>query len=158
MLKFYFNASPAEGLSLPAIFLGNFNAEDRFMMSEEQRKQAIASPRSGTPHKKKPCVQLSTTFPSIENRRFLTRFLPPPMAELKVEGGSRLIGHKIGLTSKAMAGILANRRAGLRPFVRRHVDTGRGQGISRGFLRAPGGGPKLTFILKQTVEGDPMSA
>src|ERR1700684_2254969 len=69
------------------------------MMTEEQRKQAIASLVEA--HRtKKPCMQLSTTFPSIEITDSYA--ISSAMAELKVASGARLIGHKVGLTSKAM--------------------------------------------------------
>ena len=69
------------------------------MMTEDQRKQAIGSLVEA--HRtKKPCLQLSTTFPSIEIADSYA--ISSAMADLKVAGGARLIGHKIGLTSKAM--------------------------------------------------------
>src|ERR1700728_2479662 len=69
------------------------------MMTEDQRKQAIASLVEAN-RTKKPCLQLSTTFPSIEIADSYA--ISSAMADLKVASGSRLIGHKIGLTSKAM--------------------------------------------------------
>jgi len=69
------------------------------MMTEDQRRQAISS-LTQAHRTKKPCLQLSATFPSIEIADSYA--ISSAMAELKVAGGARLIGHKIGLTSKAM--------------------------------------------------------
>ena len=69
------------------------------MLTENQRQQAIASLLEAD-RTKKPCVQLSTTFPSIEIADSYA--ISTAMAELRVARGQRLIGHKIGLTSKAM--------------------------------------------------------
>ena len=69
------------------------------MLTEEQRNQAIASLVEA--HRtKKPCVQLSTMFPSIEIADAYA--ISSAIAELKIASGARVIGHKIGLTSKAM--------------------------------------------------------
>ncbi len=49
---------------------------------------------------RKPITQLSTTFPSIEITDSYA--ISAAVTRQKIEAGGRLIGHKIGLTSKAM--------------------------------------------------------
>jgi len=46
-------------------------------------------------------VQLSVTYPQHHHRGFL-RTSSTAVAQHKIKGGAKLIGHKVGLTSKAM--------------------------------------------------------
>ncbi|HEY0567978.1 MAG TPA: 2-oxo-hepta-3-ene-1,7-dioate hydratase, partial [Xanthobacteraceae bacterium] len=60
-------------------------AADILMEAEKTRKQA---------------VQLSTTYPNIEIEDSYA--ISTEVANRKIKGGRKLIGHKVGLTSKAM--------------------------------------------------------
>jgi 2-oxo-hept-3-ene-1,7-dioate hydratase len=69
------------------------------MLSEHQRAEAIAQLLEA--HRTKiPCVQLSTTFPDIEIEDSYA--ISSAIAETRLKAGARIVGHKIGLTSKAM--------------------------------------------------------
>lgn len=69
------------------------------MLTEAERKTAADHLREA--HRtKKPCVQLSTTFPHIEIADSYA--ISSALADDRLKAGKRIIGHKIGLTSKAM--------------------------------------------------------
>src|SRR5512140_2056762 len=61
------------------------NAADILMAAQKERKQA---------------VQLSVTFPGITIEDAYA--ISTEVAQRKIKAGARLIGHKVGLTSKAM--------------------------------------------------------
>ncbi|NNM75170.1 2-oxo-hept-4-ene-1,7-dioate hydratase [Enterovirga aerilata] len=69
------------------------------MLSEAERlhavEQLLEAERTRTP-----VVQLSKTFPHIEIED--SYWIQSEVTRRKIEGGRKLIGHKIGLTSKAM--------------------------------------------------------
>ena len=69
------------------------------MLSDAERRQAadllLEAERTRTP-----VVQLSKTFPHIEIED--SYWIQSEVTRRKIEGGRKLIGHKIGLTSKAM--------------------------------------------------------
>jgi len=69
------------------------------MLTDAERKTAADHLREA--HRtKKPCVQLSTTFPHIEIADSYA--ISSALADDRLKAGRRIIGHKIGLTSKAM--------------------------------------------------------
>ncbi|GAB4362649.1 MAG: 2-oxo-hepta-3-ene-1,7-dioic acid hydratase [Oricola sp.] len=69
------------------------------MLTESQRKQAIETLLEAN-RTKTPCVQLSTTWPeiTIEDAYAISH----GVARTRLDAGARIVGHKIGLTSKAM--------------------------------------------------------
>lgn len=69
------------------------------MLSEAERLQAVEALLEAE-RTRKPVVQLSTTFPHIAIED--SYWIQSEVTRRKVEGGRRIIGHKIGLTSKAM--------------------------------------------------------
>lgn len=125
------------------------NVEDSFMMTEDQRKQAIDSLIQA--HRTKtPCVQLSTTFPSIEIADSYA--ISSAMADLKVASGSKLIGHKIGLTSKAMQ---ASSQIDEPDYGHLFDDMliQDGAKVRHADFCVPRVEPELTFILKEPLKG-----
>lgn len=69
------------------------------MLSEAERQQAVESLLEAE-RTRTPCRQLSTTFPDIAIED--SYWIQSEVTRRKMDGGRRLIGHKIGLTSKAM--------------------------------------------------------
>lgn len=69
------------------------------MLSDSERKDAIETLLEAD-RSKKPCLQLSTRWPhiTIDDSYAISH----AVAELKIKAGAKVIGHKIGLTSKAM--------------------------------------------------------
>lgn len=69
------------------------------MLSETERNQAVEQLLTAEA-KREPVVQLSTTWPhiTIEDSYAIQK----AVTDRKVAGGARVIGHKVGLTSKAM--------------------------------------------------------
>jgi 2-oxo-hept-3-ene-1,7-dioate hydratase len=119
------------------------------MMTEDQRKQAIDSLVQA--HRtKKPCLQLSTTFPSIEIADSYA--ISSAMADLKVASGSKLIGHKIGLTSKAMQ---ASSQIDEPDYGHLFDDMliQDGAKVRHADFCVPRVEPELTFILKEPLKG-----
>ena len=70
------------------------------MLSESERQRAVEILLEAQ-RSKKPCLQLTKTFPHIEIEDSYA--ISSAMAQLRVrEQGQKIIGHKVGLTSKAM--------------------------------------------------------
>jgi len=69
------------------------------MLNEKERQNAVEL-LLGAHKSKAPIVQLSTTYPDIEIEDSYA--ISSAVMEKQVAGGAKLIGHKIGLTSKAM--------------------------------------------------------
>jgi len=69
------------------------------MLSEPQRKQAAQSMLQAE-REAKPVVQLTTTYPAITVEDAYA--VQSEVIAVKVAAGRRVVGHKIGLTSKAM--------------------------------------------------------
>ena len=69
------------------------------MLSDDQRRQSAAD-ILGAERNKKPIVQLSTTFPdiTIEDAYAIQKH----WVDLRLKEGAKIVGHKIGLTSRAM--------------------------------------------------------
>jgi 2-oxo-hept-3-ene-1,7-dioate hydratase len=119
------------------------------MMTEDQRQQAIASLVEA--HRtKSPCVQLSTTFPSIEIADSYA--ISSAMAELQIASGRRLIGHKIGLTSKAMQ---ASSQIDEPDYGHLFDDMliQDGAKVRHADFCVPRVEPELTFVLKEPLKG-----
>ncbi|AXS40775.1 2-oxo-hept-4-ene-1,7-dioate hydratase [Breoghania sp. L-A4] len=119
------------------------------MLNEEQRRQAIASLEEA--HRTKvPCVQLSQTYPDIEIADSYA--ISSALAEARVAQGATIIGHKIGLTSKAMQastgidepdyGYLFSDQLLNDGAIVKHAD-----------FCVPRVEPELTFILKEPLKG-----
>jgi 2-oxo-hept-3-ene-1,7-dioate hydratase len=69
------------------------------MLSETERTAAVGLLIEAR-RTRKPCLQLSTTFPGIEIEDSYA--ISSAIADRRREEGARIVGHKIGLTSKAM--------------------------------------------------------
>ena len=69
------------------------------MLSEAERRQAVEQLLEAE-RTRTPVVQLSKTFPHIQVED--SYWIQSEVTRRKIEGGRKLIGHKIGLTSKAM--------------------------------------------------------
>jgi 2-oxo-hept-3-ene-1,7-dioate hydratase len=69
------------------------------MLSEADRKKAVDALLTAE-KERKPCVQLSKTWPDITIEDAYA--ISSAVTEHKIKNGAKLIGHKIGLTSKAM--------------------------------------------------------
>ena len=69
------------------------------MLTEEQRASAVKMLRDAQTSKV-PCVQLSKTFPEIEIGDSYA--ISSMLADERIATGTKVVGHKIGLTSKAM--------------------------------------------------------
>jgi 2-oxo-hept-3-ene-1,7-dioate hydratase len=69
------------------------------MLSESERRQAVEQLLEAE-RTRTPVVQLSKTFPHIAIED--SYWIQSEVTRRKIEGGRKLIGHKIGLTSKAM--------------------------------------------------------
>jgi 2-oxo-hept-3-ene-1,7-dioate hydratase len=69
------------------------------MLTDHERSLAVQSLR--TAHvTREPCEQLSTRFPNIEIEDSYA--ISSALAQERIGRGTKVIGHKIGLTSKAM--------------------------------------------------------
>ena len=69
------------------------------MMSQAERRQA-ADILLAAEQERKQAVQLSKTWPAITMEDAYA--ISTEVADRKIEAGAKLIGHKVGLTSKAM--------------------------------------------------------
>jgi len=119
------------------------------MLNKDQKQQAvdalIEAQRSKTP-----CIQLSTTWPeiTIEDAYDISRI----MADRRVAAGARLIGHKIGLTSKAMqVSVNIDEPDYGHLFDDMLLDDG--ARVNHADYCAPRVEPELTFVLKEPLQG-----
>lgn len=119
------------------------------MLTEEQRAAAVDALLEA--HRtKRPCVQLSSMFPAIEITDSYA--ISSAIADRRIADGRRIIGHKIGLTSKAMQassqidepdyGHLFDDMLLQDGAVVRHAD-----------FCIPRVEPELTFVLKSPLRG-----
>src|SRR5579871_1470947 len=69
------------------------------MLSETERKQAVEILLNAEKQREQ-AVQLSVTFPHIRIEDSYA--ISTAVAQRKIAAGAKLIGHKVGLTSKAM--------------------------------------------------------
>ena len=119
------------------------------MLTNEQREQAISSLREA--HRtKQPCIQFSKTFPEIEIEDSYA--ISSAWADERIKNGAKIIGHKIGLTSKAMQqssgidepdyGYLLDDQVYSDGVILNHAD-----------YCVPRVEPELTFVLKEPLKG-----
>lgn len=119
------------------------------MLSEVERNEAIEALLEAD-RTKTPCLQLSTRFPhiTIDDSYAISN----EIAQRRMAAGARMLGHKIGLTSKAMQqssqidepdyGVLLDNMLIADGAKVRHED-----------YCVPRVEPELTFILKQPLKG-----
>ncbi len=119
------------------------------MLSEEQRQQAIENLRQA--HRtKKPCTQLSTTFPQIEIADSYA--ISSAIANERIAEGRRIIGHKIGLTSKAMQASSQIDEPDY-GYIFDDMLLNDGVKVNHADFCVPRVEPELTFILKEPLKG-----
>lgn len=119
------------------------------MLSESERRQAIDTLIQAQ-QSRTPCVQLSTTWPhiSIEDAYAISRTI----AERRAGEGARLVGHKVGLTSKAMQ---ASSQIDEPDYGHVFDDMvfADGARIPHADYCIPRVEPELTFVLKEPLRG-----
>lgn len=119
------------------------------MLSEDQRRQAVAALEEA--HRtKQPCVQLSTTFPDIEIADSYA--ISSALAEARVAAGARIVGHKIGLTSKAMQASSGIDEPDYGYLFDDQVMSD-GAKVNNADFCVPRVEPELTFVLKEPLKG-----
>lgn len=119
------------------------------MLTKQERDQAVADLVEA--HRtKKPCLQLSTKFPHIEIEDSYA--ISSAMADLKITEGCEIIGHKIGLTSKAMQ---ASSKIDEPDYGYMFSDMVLQDGakVKHSDFCVPRVEPELTFILKEPLKG-----
>lgn len=119
------------------------------MLTEEQRQQAVDMLR-GAHRTKQPCVQLSTSFPDIEIEDSYA--ISSAMADGWVKEGARIIGHKVGLTSKAMQASSQIDEPDY-GFILDDMLFHDGAKLPHENYCVPRVEPELTFILKEPLKG-----
>ena len=119
------------------------------MLTEQQHLEAANNLREAH-RSKQPCTQLSTTFPdiTIEDAYAISSLL----AEERVQSGSRIIGHKIGLTSKAMQ-VSSQIDEPDYGYVFDDMLLNDGTTVRRADFCIPRVEPELTFVLAQPLKG-----
>lgn len=110
-------------------------AVDILLKAEAERKQA---------------TQLSTTFPHIEIEDSYA--ISTAVMEHKVKGGAKLIGHKIGLTSKAMQASSQIDEPDYGHLLD-YMLLNDGAKVNHADFCVPRVEPELTFILKEPLKG-----
>ena len=98
----------------------------------------------------KKAVQLSTTWPNITIEDAYA--ISTEVAQRKIAAGAKLIGHKVGLTSKAMQRSSQIDEPDYGLPARLHDDRGRRQGPARDYCR-PRVEIELAFILGKPLKG-----
>lgn len=119
------------------------------MLSDADRKKA-AEILLTAEKERKPALQLSKTWPNIEieDSYAISRMV----TEHKIAGGAKLIGHKVGLTSKAMQQSSQIDE----PDYGHLLDTmllSDGAKVAHADYCVPRVEPELTFILKEPLKG-----
>lgn len=119
------------------------------MLTTEQRNRAVAMLREA--HRtKKQAERLSAAFPEIEVADSYA--ISSMLAQERVDGGARIVGHKIGLTSKAMQ---ASSKIDEPDYGYLFSDQVMSDGAKVRFedFCVPRVEPELTFVLKQPLKG-----
>lgn len=119
------------------------------MLSDDERRQAVETLLEA--HRTKvPCTQLSTTFPHITIDDAYA--ISSTIAERRIAEGAKLIGHKIGLTSKAMQ---ASSQIDEPDFGYLFDDMllPDGAKVRHADFCVPRVEPELTFVLKDRLQG-----
>lgn len=119
------------------------------MLSESERNQAIETLLEAN-RTKKPCVQLSTTWPGITIDDAYA--ISHGVAKTRLARGARIVGHKIGLTSKAMQ---ASSQIDEPDYGHIFDDMLLNDGaiVQHADYCVPRVEPELTFILKEPLKG-----
>jgi 2-oxo-hept-3-ene-1,7-dioate hydratase len=119
------------------------------MLTEAQRAEAVSHLLQA--HKtKQPCIQLSTTFPNIEIADSYA--ISSAIKDMKLAQGARVIGHKIGLTSKAMqlSSMIDEPDYG---YLFDDMLLTDGAKVTHADFCVPRVEPELTFVLKSPLKG-----
>ncbi len=119
------------------------------MLTDEERQKAIETLIEAE-RTRVPAVQLSTTYPHIAIEDAYA--ISTAVTEYKVANGAKLIGHKVGLTSKAMQ---ASSKID-EPDYGHLLDNmliADGATVNHDAYCIPRVEPELTFILKQPLKG-----
>lgn len=119
------------------------------MLNDSERNQAVEALLQAD-RSKTPCPQLSTTWPhiTIEDAYAISH----AVAEHRKAGGARIVGHKIGLTSKAMQ---ASSKIDEPDYGHVFDDMLLDDGaiVQHADFCVPRVEPELTFILKEPLKG-----
>ena len=119
------------------------------MMSDADRKRAVEILLAAE-KERKPAVQLSKTFPQIEIEDSYA--ISSMVTDHKIRNGARLIGHKIGLTSKAMQASSQIDEPDYGHLLD-HMLLNDGAKVKHADYCVPRVEPELTFILKEPLKG-----
>ena len=119
------------------------------MLTEQERVQAVSALVQAE-HTRQQADRLSQTYPAIEIEDAYA--ISRAVARRRAEGGDRLIGHKVGLTSKAMraASKIDEPDYG---HVFASMLIGDGATVAHADFCVPRVEPELTFILKAPLRG-----
>lgn len=119
------------------------------MLTDIQRNQAIDALKEA--HRtKKPCTQLSTTFPEIEIEDSYA--ISSALATDRQNAGAKIIGHKIGLTSKAMQASSQIDEPDY-GYIFDDMLLEDGAKVNHADFCIPRVEPELTFVLKEPLKG-----
>ncbi len=123
------------------------------MLSDGQRDEAVAQLLEA--HRtKKPCVQLSKTFPDIEIEDSYA--ISSAISERRQKAGARVVGHKIGLTSKAMQASSQIDEPDY-GYIFDDMVLEDGAKVRHADYCVPRVEPELTFVLKEPLKGPGIS-
>lgn len=120
------------------------------MLSDKQRQDCVAQLLEAD-KLKKPCVQLSTTYPDIEIEDAYAISSAVAAHRMKTRG-SKIIGHKIGLTSKAMQ-LSSQIDEPDYGYIYDDMVMADGAIVKHSDFCVPRVEPELTFILKEPLKG-----
>jgi 2-oxo-hept-3-ene-1,7-dioate hydratase len=119
------------------------------MLSNAERQKAVDILLAAETERKQ-AVQLSKTFPSIEIEDSYA--ISSMVTEHKIRNGAKLIGHKIGLTSKAMQASSQIDEPDYGHLLD-HMLLNDGAKVPHANYCVPRVEPELTFILKEPLKG-----
>ena len=119
------------------------------MLSDADRKKAVEILLTAE-KERKPAVQLSKTWPNIEIEDSYA--ISSMVTEHKIRNGAKLIGHKIGLTSKAMQASSQIDEPDYGHLLD-HMLLNDGAKVPHANYCVPRVEPELTFILKEPLKG-----
>jgi 2-oxo-hept-3-ene-1,7-dioate hydratase len=119
------------------------------MLSDADRKKAVEILLEAE-KERKPAVQLSKTYPNIEIEDSYA--ISSMVTEHKIKNGAKLIGHKIGLTSKAMQASSQIDEPDYGHLLD-HMLLNDGAKVPHANYCVPRVEPELTFILKEPLNG-----
>lgn len=119
------------------------------MLTKAEREAAVQILLKAEAERKQ-ATQLSTTFPHIEIEDSYA--ISTAVMEHKVKGGAKLIGHKIGLTSKAMQASSQIDEPDYGHLLD-YMLLNDGAKVNHADFCVPRVEPELTFILKEPLKG-----